>query len=108
MTIGWLFDAYTLDGKIILWIKNKISHRIENPWTPSIFVASDSKSKLSKLETNTIIKPFVKEYTRTKKFEHASDLKKSQVLKITVKKSTDLFKLAKAIERLEIFGVYRL
>ena len=108
MTIGWLFDAYTLNDKIILWIKNKILHRIEHQWTPSIFVASDSKSKLSRLETNTIIKPFVKEYTRTKKFEHASDLEKSQVLRITVNKSSEIVKIAKNIERLEIFGAYRL
>ena len=109
MIIGWLFDAYSLDDKIILWIKNnKCLHRIEKQWTPSLFVASDSKSKLDRLETNTIIKSFAKQFKRTNKIEQVSDLKKSQVLQITMKKSSELFKIAKNIERLDLFGVYRL
>ena len=112
MTTGcwWLFDAYQLDDRIILWIKNNnnTTHRIERQWTPSLYVASDSKSKISRLKTNPTVKPFVKEYTKTKKFERVSDLQSSQVFKITVKKSTELVKLAKAIAKLEIFGVYRL
>ncbi len=109
MTEGWLFDAYTLDEKIILWIKNnKKLHKIEKQWTPSLYVACDSKSKLKKLETNDIIKPFVKRFIRTNKIEQDSDLEKSSVLQITVRKSNELVKLAKIIEKLDRFGVYRL
>ncbi len=109
MTEGWLFDAYTLDEKIILWIKNnKRLHKIEKQWTPSLYVACDSKSKLEKLETNDIIKPFVKRFIRTNKIEQDSDLEKSSVLQITVRKSNELVKLAKIIEKLDRFGVYRL
>ena len=109
MTNGWLFDAYTLDEKIILWIKNnKKLHRIEKQWTPSLYVASNSKSKLERLETNYTIKPFVKQFIRTNKIEQVSDREKSSVLQITVKKSNELVKLAKIIEKLDRFGVYRL
>ncbi|NND86140.1 MAG: hypothetical protein HKM23_02180, partial [Nitrosopumilus sp.] len=109
MIEGWLFDAYVLDDKIILWIKSKHKiHRIGKQWTPSLYVASNSKSKLKRLETNPVIKPFVKQFKRIKKFEKASDVKSSWVLQISVKKSGDLVKLAKNIERLDKFGVYRL
>jgi len=109
MISGYLFDVYPLDDKIILWIKNnKKTHRIETQWTPSLYVASNSKYKLDRLETNSRIKPFVKQYKRTSKIEQVSDLEKSQVLQITVKKSSDLLKLAKNIERLDTFGNYRL
>ncbi len=109
MITGWLFDAYSLDDKIILWIKNNQKlYRIERQWRPSLYVASNNKSKLERLETNTTIKPFVKKFQRTNKIEQVSDLKKSQVLQITIKKSSDLIRLARNIEKLETFGVYKL
>ena len=108
MITGWLFDAYCLDDKIILWIKNKKLHRIEKQWTPSLYVASDSKSKLKRLETNLTIKPFVKQFKRVNKIEKVSDQEESKVLQITIKKSTELVKLARNIERLDKFGAYRL
>ena len=109
MITGWLFDAYCLDDKIILYIKNnKKLHRIEKQWTPSLYAASDSKSKLDRLDTHLTIKPFAKRYQRTTKTEQVSDIEQSQVLQITVKKSNELVKLAKTIEKLDTFGTYRL
>ena len=109
MITGWLFDAYSLDGKIILWIKDdKKTHRIEKQWTPSIYVASDSESKLDILQTNPLIKPFVKQFNKVNRIERVSDLTKSKVLRITAKKSSELVMLAKNIERLDRFGAYRL
>ena len=109
MTTGYLFDIYPLDDKIILWIKsNKKIHRIETLWTPSLYVASDSKYKLDRLEKISTIKPFVKQYERINKIEKVSDLEKSLVLKITVKKTSDLLSLAKNIEKLDTFGNYKL
>ena len=109
MITGWLFDVYSLDDKIILWIKNnKKLYRIEKQWTASLYVASDSKSKLERLETNTSVKPFVKQFRRTKKIEKVSDLEKSNVLQIVLKKSSEIITLAKTIERLDLFSVYRL
>ena len=109
MITGWLFDIYSLDDKIILWVKNNRKlHRIEKQWTPSLYVVSDSKSKLDRLQTNPVIKPFVKQFRTVSRIEKVSDLKESKVLQVTVKKPSELVMLARNIERLDKFGVYRL
>ena len=109
MISGWLFDVYSLNDKIILWIKNNHKiHRIEYPWTSSLYVASDNKHYLEKLKINSSIKLFVKGHCSITVLEKPSDVEKSQVLKITVKNSNELVKLAKNIGVLERFGVYRL
>jgi len=109
MTTGWLFDAYSLDDKIILWIKNNQKlYRIEKQWTPSLYVASDSKSKLDRLKDNPAIKSFVKQFKTVNRIEKVSDIKESKVLQIAVKKSSELAMLARNIERLDKFGAYRL
>ena len=109
MISGWLFDVYSLNDKIILWIKNNHKmHRIEYPWTSSLYVASDSKHRLEKLKINSIIKSLTKQYCQISMLEKPSHIEKSPVLKITVKNSNELVKLAKNIDALEKFGVYRL
>ena len=109
MITGWLFDIYSLDDRIILWVKNnKKTYRIEKQWTPSLYIASDSKSKLRRLENHPTIKPFVKQYGKTNRTEQVFDIKESQVLQLRVKRSSELIKLAKNIERLDTFGSYRL
>ena len=109
MISGWLFDVYSLNDKIILWIKNNRKiHRIEYPWTSSLYVASDNKHHLEKLKINSIIKSLTKQYCQISMLEKPSHIEKSQVLKITAKNSNELVKLAKKIDALEKFGVYRL
>ena len=107
MTQGFLFDIYPIDDKIVLWIKDKKTKRIEIPWTASLYVAS-TKLKLERLETNPLIKPLVKKFVNTTKKEQVSDTKNSKVLQITTKRSSEILKLAKNIERLDTFGKYRL
>ena len=108
MIHGWLFDVYPLDDKMILWIKNKKIRRIEKQWTPSLYVASDTRYHLKQLEKNSKILPLIKKYVWINKIEKVSDLKESNVLKFTVKNSSDLLKLGKVIESLDKFGIYRL
>ncbi|MFZ8908072.1 MAG: DNA polymerase domain-containing protein [Nitrosopumilaceae archaeon] len=108
MTCGWLFDVYPLDDKIILWIKNKKSHRIEINWTPSLYVASNTRYKLDKLWKNSQIASLIKNHEWIKKIEKAYDLNESEVLKLSLKNSSDLLRLGKTIEGLDEFGVYRL
>lgn len=108
MISGWLFDVYPLNDKIILWIKNKKTHRIEINWTPSVYVASNTRYKLDKLWKNSQIKSLIKNHEWTKKIEKAYDLNESTVLKLSLKNSFDLLKLGKIIEGLDEFGVYRL
>ncbi|HUT05443.1 MAG TPA: DNA polymerase domain-containing protein [Nitrosopumilaceae archaeon] len=108
MICGWLFDVYPLDDKIILWIKNKNIHRLEVKWGPSLYVTSDAKYKLDKLQKNQQVLSLIKEYKWVNKTEKVSDLKESTVLKFTLKNSSDLLRLGKTIEDLDRFGVYRL
>ncbi len=109
---GYLFDIYHIKDKIILWIKelDKKVKRLEYPWSPSIYVASDSKAELISLlnnDNNNNISPFVKEYEFINKLEYPSD--KVKVLKITVNDSSLILNLAKNIENLcKIFEHYRL
>ena len=108
MICGWLFDVYPLDDKIILWIKNKNIHRLEIKWTPSLYVASDARYKLEKLQKKQQVLSLIKEYKWINKTERVSDLKESRVLKFILKKSSDLLRLGKTIEDLDKFGAYRL
>jgi hypothetical protein len=55
---GWLFDAYPIKDRMIFWIKDENGRsikRLEDAWTPSIYVGSDSKieqfSTISKVMT---------------------------------------------------------
>ncbi len=68
VTKGYLFDIYHIKDKIILWIKelDKKVKRLEYSWSPSIYVASDSKTELTSLLISDInngnISSFIKEY----------------------------------------------
>ncbi len=108
MNTGWLFDVYPLQDRIILWIKNEKTTRIEKEWTPALYVSSDSKSKLENLLKNPTILSLIKIAQWVDKIEKVSDRKTTRVLKLTVKNSFKLVMLAKAIEDLDSFGVYRL
>jgi len=108
MNSGWLYDIYPLDDKIILWFKNKNTKRIEKNWTPSLYVASENKNNLDKLQCNSKLTPLFKDCKLVNKIEQVSDLQESQVLEITVKNSANLSRLARTIEQLDKFGVYRL
>ena len=108
MTIGWLFDVYSLHDRIILWIKNKKMHRIEKGWTPSLYVSSQNRYKLEKLLKNPQLESFIKNAEWVERIEKVSDLGKSKVLKLTIKNSFELVRLAKMIEELDNFGVYKL
>src|SRR5947209_4341894 len=107
MITGWLFDAYPIGDKIVLWIKNKKMFRIEKEWTPSLYVSSN-QYKLDNLLENSKIFSLIKYVQWVDKIEKVSDLSASKVLKLTVKNSFDLIRLAKTIEETDSFGVYRL
>ena len=108
MISGWLFDVYPLNDKIILWIKNKKTHRLEINWTPSLYVASDAKPKLDTLLQNSEIVSLIKNYKWTNKTEKVHDVYKSKVLQLSVKHPSDLLKLGQTIDGLDKFGMYRL
>src|SRR5437879_2213081 len=108
MNTGWLFDVYPLHDRIVLWVKNEKMFRIEKEWTPSIYVSSNSKHKLDSLLKNSKIISLIKYVQWVDRIEKVSDLTTSKVLKLTVKNSSELVRLAKTIEEIDSFGVYRM
>ena len=109
MTTGFLFDSYPVGSVMVSWIKNDNSMtRIEDQWTPSIYVACDDKPELEKLSSNKKILPYVIKTDQVKRFEKVSDLEKTLVLQLQVKDSNSIIHLAKAIETSYKYGKYRL
>ncbi|HEU5120346.1 MAG TPA: DNA polymerase domain-containing protein, partial [Candidatus Nitrosocosmicus sp.] len=113
---GWLFDIYHIKDHMVLWIKQKEGEikRLEYPWSPSIYVASDLKKDLSVLLDDNRILSLIKGYNFEAKFEYPSfisnDCKnKNEVLKLTLADSFSVLNLARRIEKLSTrFGYYRL
>ena len=108
---GWLFDIYHLKDRTVLWIKEKKEgvKRLEYPWSPYIYAASDTKSELVSLIKNSQISSFVKEFEFKEKYEYPHEQGKKEVLKLTVNDSSQIIALAKSIEKLcKRFGHYRL
>src|SRR5574337_1188440 len=109
MTSGWLFDSYPVGSTIVSWIKNENSiTRIEDAWTPSIYVACDNKSELEKLSNNKKISSYVKDIQQVERFEKVTDQAKSTVLQLQLKDSNSVLRLAKIIESFDKFRKYRL
>src|SRR5919112_1550028 len=114
---GWLFDAYPLDNKMVFWIKQENGNTIrlvDNCWSHSIYVASDyvNKSELEKLilkqqqEGNN--SELIKDYEFVSKYERITDIRRSDVLKLTLSDPTKALTLARRIERFDKFGKLRL
>jgi DNA polymerase-2 len=114
---GWLFDAYPLDNKMVFWIKQENGNTIrlvDNCWSHSIYVASDyiNKSELEKLilkqqqEGNN--SELIKNYEFISKYEKITDIRRSDVLKLTLLDPTKALTLARRIERFDKFGKLRL
>ncbi|HZD83104.1 MAG TPA: hypothetical protein VE076_09520, partial [Nitrososphaeraceae archaeon] len=114
MAEGWLFDAYPLKDKMIIWMKlgnennnnnNNAAIRLEDNWSHSIYVASDNKSDLKSLidkihrdESN--IASLVKDYELTSRYERITDSAITEVLKLTLSDSTKALALVRKIETL--------
>lgn len=108
MIRGWLYDVFALPDKIVLWVKNKKLYRIEKNWTPSIYVAADNRYRLNQIQKNPSVNELVKQYEWVKRFEKVSDTEKTKVLKIQLKNSKNVQKLANRIQSFSKFGIHRL
>src|SRR3712207_4041372 len=104
---GWLFDIYHIKDQMILWIIQKQGNvkRLEYPWSPSIYVASDLKKKLSALLDDGRILSLIKGHNFEYKLEYPSssiikDCLNKEVLKLTLADSFCILNLARRIERL--------
>lgn len=106
---GWLFDAYALGDKMIIWLKTEKGRaiRLEDTWSHSIYVAADSRQALKKLARNAAVKHYAKECRIVAKKERAIDFATSNVLKLTLRDSAKAIALANCIEDID-FDTYRL
>jgi DNA polymerase-2 len=112
---GWLFDAYSLQEKMVFWIKQENDGdaiRLEdNNWNHSIYVAADDKSDLKLILREKNIAWLIKDYEFIPKYERIIDSTKSEVLKLTLSDSVKALTLARKIETLggrKKFGKFRL
>ena len=111
MTVsGWLFDAYPSNGKMVLWIKeeNGDTTRMEDSWTPSIYVASDRIADLEELLKNQAVRYYIKKHDFVSRFEKIGDHEESTVLELTLNDSGKVTALANAIEDIDVHDKLRL
>ena len=107
---GWLFDAYPLNDKMVFWIKDESGNsiRLEDNWTPSIYVAAESKEDLKTLVRNSAVEHYINNYDFVLRYERIRDCKQSKVLKLTLADSSKAASLAGAIEDIDSHGKFRL
>lgn len=107
---GWLFDAYTLGDRMIIWIITEQGKavRLEDQWTYSFYVATSSKSDFNAITQNKYFARFVKSYEIVSKQETIFDHSRSDVIKVTLLDSRKASSLAQILWMLGSYGQYRL
>ncbi len=110
MTVsGWLLDAYPSKDKMVFWIKDENSRaaRVEDDWTPSIYVAADDRADLKGLIRNAAVQHYIKKYDFVSRYERIRDYEQSTVLELTLADSSKVVLLANAIEDIsDKFRIY--
>jgi DNA polymerase, archaea type len=99
-----------MKDKMIFWIKdeNNRSIRLEDAWTPSIYVGSDSKIELEVLVENKAVQHYIKHYDFVSRYERIRDHEQSTVLQLTLKDPRKATSLANAIEDIDAHDRFRL
>ncbi|TLY16309.1 MAG: hypothetical protein E6K86_04575, partial [Thaumarchaeota archaeon] len=108
---GWILDLYPGNpGEMVVWLKleNGEVRRLLDRWSPSIFVASDDGYELARLGGHRLIEPEVLGSRLVGKVEQITDQAKSEVLELQVKDAKKTQLLARRIEGLGPFGLYRI
>jgi DNA polymerase elongation subunit (family B) len=111
MTVsGWLFDAYPIGDKMILWIKTTDGKtvRLQDEWSSSIYVAADDAARLQTLAKNKAVQHYIKEHSYVSRYERITDHDKSKVLKLTLADSNKATALANTIEDIDTAEQFRL
>jgi hypothetical protein len=85
MTSGWLFDAYSLDNKMIFWIKQENGNTLrleDSSWSHSIYLATDCNSYLKSIvdsmernDTNDNIASLIRDCEFVSRYEKITDIK---------------------------------
>jgi DNA polymerase, archaea type len=107
---GWLFDVYPMKDRMVFWIRdeNSRSIRLEDSWTPSIYVGSDSKTELEILAENRAVQHYIKSYDFVSRYERIRDHEQSTVLQLTLADASKATLLANAIEDIDRHDRFRL
>jgi DNA polymerase, archaea type len=108
---GWLFDAYHIKDRMVFWIKDENGrsiNRLEDSWTPSIYVGSDSKTELEVLAENRAVQHYIKSYDFVSRHERIRDHEQSTVLQLTLANASKATSLANAIEDIDAHSRFRL
>jgi DNA polymerase elongation subunit (family B) len=108
---GWLFDAYPIKDRMVFWIKDENGrsiHRLEDSWTPSIYVGSDSKLELDLLSENRAVQHYIKSYDFVSRHERIRDHEQSIVLQLTLSDASKATSLANIIEDVDTHDRFRL
>jgi DNA polymerase, archaea type len=108
---GWLFDVYPIKNRMVFWIKDENGHsinRLEDSWTPSIYVGSDSKTELEILAENRAVQHYIKSYDFVSRHERIRDHEQSTVLQLTLADASKAASLANAIEDIDRHDRFRL
>ncbi len=102
MTSGFLFDSYPVGSTMVSWIKDgDRTARIEDGWTPSIYVACDDMGKLEKISSDRRVCALAASCEITSRFEKATDASKSPVLQVRLRDSNSVLHLARTVESLD-------
>jgi DNA polymerase, archaea type len=111
---GWIFDAYPLADKMVIWIKEKNRNKIirlqDSNWKYSVYVAAEYKDELISLSKQSIIREEVNNYEFVSKYEKITDTNKSTVLKLSLNYPSKALTLSKQIQafggRFDRFRLY--
>ncbi|MDQ3839134.1 MAG: hypothetical protein M3297_07695 [Thermoproteota archaeon] len=99
---GWIFDAYPLADKMVIWIKEKNQNKIvrlqDSNWKYSVYVTAEYRDELISLLKQSIIREGVNNYEFVSKYEKITDTNKSTVLKLSLNYPSKALTLAKQIQ----------
>lgn len=94
---------------MVCWIKHdRDAIRVEDCWTPSIYVAADDRADLGNVLQNASTMQFVKDHNFVSRREKITDLGETVVLQLTLSDPAKALAAARSIERLGRFGRFRL
>jgi DNA polymerase elongation subunit (family B) len=100
-----------MKDRIVFWIKDEDGRsisRLEDAWTPSIYVSSDSKPDLETLAKNRAVQHYIKSYDFVSRYERIRDNEQNTVLQLTLADANKATSLANAIEDINTHDRFRL
>jgi DNA polymerase, archaea type len=108
---GWILDLYPgRPGEMVVWLKleDGRTRRLVDRWSPSLFVASDSRADLARLAESADVRNYGSFTRFVNKRERLTDREASQVLEVCMLDATKTMELARRIERTSSFGSVRI